>query len=151
MSDKSTKDVKVTFRITSEMMEQVQQVMETDNHRNLSEFITHCVRTYLDETGQAVGSRGYASKRINERLDALESLIWWHSLQNQMVTSRGLFTVLDELAPEDAEKDPPTPDIQIRMASDHGRQFLTRFLHEQTPIVNDITEYRRKLAKKHNE
>lgn len=141
------KSVKITLRVTEDMMELMRQALRKTTHKNINEFLRECIRAYLDETGDIIGSRRHFNKRMNDRMDKLESMIVWHSLQTQTLTARGLFTVLDELAPEDAEKDPPTPDIQLRMAGDHSRQLLAKFLQDEAPIVNDITEYRRKLAK----
>lgn len=142
-----TAKIRTTLRLTPEMMARIEQGMQKVGQYSFNAFVLQCIEAYLDEVGEALGSRGYAAKRLREQMEKIESLILWQSLQNQMVTSRGLFTVLDELAPEDAEKDPPTPDIQIRMANDHARQLLGRFLYEQGSIVDDVTEYRRKLKK----
>jgi uncharacterized protein (DUF1778 family) len=141
------KTSRIGFRITDEMMELVRQAMSKTSYSNMTDFMSHVLREYLDDTANIVGSRRHFTNSMNARMDRIEALILWQSLLTQTLTARGLFTVLDELAPEDAVQEPPTPDIQLRMANEHSRQLLSRFLAEQASIVNDIAEYRRKQAK----
>jgi uncharacterized protein (DUF1778 family) len=137
------KSIAITLRMTPEMHNLIQQAMMNTNHRSINEFIRTCIRAYLDDTGDIVGSRRHFSKRMGERLEYMESLILWHSLQVQMLTSRGMFTVLDELNP-DAEQDPPHPVDQMKRASDASRQLLAQFMSEQDAIVKEIDAFRRK-------
>jgi len=77
-------------------------------------------------------------------MDRQEAAILWNSLLMQVLTARGLFTVMDELMPEDAEQEPPTPDEQITRAQEMSKKLLARFLPEQLQVIKDLEQYLRK-------
>lgn len=130
-----------------DLWELMKQGMEKQNHRSMNEYIRTCIRAYLDETGDIIGSRRHFSKRMGLRMDRLEAMLYWHSLTTQMLIARGLFTVLDELNPE-SENDPPTPDEQMGRAVEVSKRQLPKFIAEQSVIVNEIDNNRRNGAKK---
>jgi Arc/MetJ-type ribon-helix-helix transcriptional regulator len=136
--------VQKTIRLSPELWLFVEQTMQQGKFRNLNDFIRACIRAYVDETGEMLGSRRYFNNKLAERMERLEALILWNSLQGQVLAARGLFTVLDELAPEDAVADPPTPDEQLANALEMSRKLLPRFVAAQTPIVQEIIQQRRK-------
>ena len=142
---KDSGPVQITLRVTPELWELMRQGMQSHSHRSMNEFIRACIRAYLDETGDIMGSRRHFSKRMSQRMDKLEALLFWHSLSVQMLISRGLFTVLDELNP-DAEVDPPTPAEQMSRAAEISKRELPKFLAEQSQIVSEIEAYRRKQS-----
>jgi hypothetical protein len=80
-------------------------------------------------------------------MNRLEAMLSWNALQSQVLTAKGMFTVLDELTPDDAEQEPPTPDIQLLRASESSRKLLPKFLAEQANIVNELEQYQRKQRK----
>jgi hypothetical protein len=62
----------------------------------------------------------------------------------QVLTARGLFTVLDELMPEDAPAEPPTPDEQIARAQEMSKKLLARFLPDQLQVIKELEQYLRR-------
>jgi uncharacterized protein (DUF1778 family) len=149
MSDKkpdTAGNIHLSIRVSQELWQLIQQAMRTTQHRSLNEFIRTCIRAYIDETADIVGSRRHFSNRMNERMDRLEALILWNSLQAQMLTARGLFTVLDELNPE-AQQDPPGPDVQLARALEASKKAIPQFLSDQAQIVAELEAYRRKKQK----
>jgi hypothetical protein len=142
-----SKPVQMTLRLSPELWSAMQQVMGKTTHKSVNEFIRTCIRAYLDETGDLIGSRKHFNNRLAERMDRLEAMLLWNALQSQVLTARGMFTVLDELTPEDAEQEPPTPDIQLLRAFESSRKLLPKFLAEQTPIVYELEQYQRKQRK----
>jgi hypothetical protein len=134
--------VQITLRVSPELWELMRQGMQSNNHRSMNEFIRSCIRAYLDETGDILGSRRHFSKRMSQRMDRLEAMLLWHSLSSQMLLSRAMFTVLDELNP-DAELDPPTPNEQMSRAVEVSKRELPKFIAEQTQIVTEIEKFRR--------
>lgn len=140
-------NIQMTLRVSQELWQLMQQAMSRTTHKSANEFIRACIRAYLDETGDILGSRKHFNNRMNERMDELEALVLWNALQNQVLTARGLFTVLDELNPDTAQ-DPPSPEMQLSGANEAGRKLLSRFLSEQESIVRDLREHRRKRREK---
>ena len=138
--------IQLTLRVSLELHDLMKQGMAQHKHRSMNEFIRACIRAYLDETGDIMGSRRHFNKRMGERMDRIEAMLLWHSLNTQMLTARGLFTVLDELNP-DAEQDPPAPEVQLQRAFESSKRALPKFLLEQASIVSDIEAYRRKHKK----
>ena len=131
----SNKSVRISLRVTPELWTLMEQIIQKEGRRSINEFVQACIRAYIDETGDVIGSRRHFSRRMNARMDRLEALLLWNSLQTQMLTARGLFTVMDELAPPDAPHEPPTPDQQLSHALESGRRLLPQFLQEQATIV----------------
>jgi uncharacterized protein (DUF1778 family) len=138
--------IQITLRVSPDLWHLIQQGMRNTTHKSVNEFIRTCIRAYLDETGEIMGSRRHFNNRLAERMDRLEAMVLWNSLQAQTLTARGLFTVLDELTPE-AEQDPPTPEVQLGRAAEASRKLLPKFLSEQAVIVAEIEQFRRKQAK----
>jgi Arc/MetJ-type ribon-helix-helix transcriptional regulator len=142
-----SKPVQMTLRLSPELWSLMQQVMGKTTYKSVNEFIRTCIRAYIDETGDIIGSRKHFQNRLAERMDRLEAMLLWNALQSQVLTARGMFTVLDELTPDDAEQEPPTPDIQLLRASESSRKLLPKFLAEQAIIVNELEQYQRKQRK----
>ena len=142
-----SKPVQMTLRLSPELWSMMQQVMGKSTYKSVNEFIRTCIRAYIDETGDIIGSRKHFQNRLAERMDRLEAMLLWNALQSQVLTARGMFTVLDELTPDDAEQEPPTPDIQLLRAYESSRKLLPKFLTEQAGIVNELEQYQRKQRK----
>ena len=142
-----SKPVQMTLRLSPELWALIQQSMSKTTHKSVNEFIRACIRAYIDETGDIIGSRKHFNNRLSERMDRLEAMLLWNALQSQVLTARGMFTVLDELTPEEAEQEPPTPDIQLARALESSKKLLPRFLAEQANIVHELEEFRRKQAR----
>jgi hypothetical protein len=142
-----SKPVQMTLRLSPELWSAMQQVMAKTTHKSVNEFIRTCIRAYIDETGDIIGSRKHFQNRLAERMDRLEAMLLWNALQSQVLTARGMFTVLDELTPDDAEQEPPTPDIQLLRAFESSRKLLPKFLAEQAGTVNELEQYQRKQRK----
>ena len=143
----SNKNVRISLRVTPELWTLMEQIIQKEGRRSINEFVQACIRAYIDETGDIIGSRRHFNKSMTARMDRLEALLLWNSLQSQVVTARGMFTVMDELAPEDAPQEPPTPDVQLTHAVETGRRLLPQFLQEQATIVSELEQYRRKQAR----
>jgi Arc/MetJ-type ribon-helix-helix transcriptional regulator len=142
-----SKSIQMTLRLSPELWELMKQGMSKTSHKSVNEFIRACIRAYLDETGDILGSRKHFNNRLAERMDRLEALLLWNALQAQVLTARGLFTVLDELTPEDAQHEPPTPDVQLSRAVEASKRLLPQFLTEQAQIVAELEAFRRKQAR----
>jgi hypothetical protein len=145
--DNEAGQIQLTLRVSPELWELMKQGMLNHKSSSMNEFIRSCIRSFLDETGDIMGSRRHFNKRMGERIDKLEAMLYWNSLTSQMLIARGMFTVLDELTPEDSEQDPPSPDEQMAKALEASKRLLPKFLTEQAAIVNEIDNYRRKQVK----
>jgi uncharacterized protein (DUF1778 family) len=143
----SNKNVRISLRVTPELWALMEQIMQKEGRRSINDFVQACIHAYIDEIGDIIGSRRHFNKSLATRMDHLEALLLWNSLQAQVVTARGMFTVMDELAPEDASEEPPTPDLQLTQAVETGRRLLPQFLQEQTTIVSELEQFRRKQAR----
>jgi hypothetical protein len=141
---KPTQSVQKTIRLTPELWLLVEQTMMHGKFRNLNDFLRTCIRSYIDETGETLGSRRYFNNKLAERMDRQEAAILWNSLLMQVLTARGLFTVLDELMPEDAPAEPPTPDEQIARAQEMSKKLLARFLPDQLQVIKELEQYLRR-------
>jgi Arc/MetJ-type ribon-helix-helix transcriptional regulator len=146
-STEKGKSVQFTFRVSEDLWLLMEQLIQKEKHPNISDFVRTCIRAYLDEKSDAIGSKRHFTRSLAERMDRLEAMLLWNSLQSQVMTARGMFTVLDELAPEDAAEEPPTPDIQLSRALETSKRLLPQFLEEQGKIVRDLEEYRRKQGR----
>lgn len=142
-----SKTVQLTLRLSPELWLLMQQALQHGTHRSVNEFVRTCIRAYIDETEDIIGSRKHFNNRLSERMDRLETMLLWNSLQSQVLTARGMFTVLDELTPEDAPQDPPTPDIQLERALESSKRLLPKFLVEQTGIINELEQHRKSKKK----
>ena len=142
-----SKPIQITLRLSVELWGLIEQSISKTTHKNVNEYIRACIRAYIDETGDILGSRKHFNNRLAERMDRLEAMVLWNALQSQVVTARGMFTVLDELTPDNAQQEPPTPDIQLTRAAESSKKLLPRFLAEQTSIVQEIEEFRRKQTR----
>jgi len=147
----SDSTVRISLRVSPELWLLMEQIMQRQGHRSINEFVQTCIRAYLDETGDVIGSRRHFSKSLAARMDRLEAMLLWNSLQSQVLTARGLFTILDELAPDDAPQEPPTPDLQLQHANEASRRLLPQFLHDQASLIIDLENYRRKQAREKKE
>ena len=139
--------MQMTLRLSPELWALIQQSLSKTTHKSVSEFIRACIRAYIDETGDIIGSRKHFSNRMNERMDKLEAMLLWNALQSQVLTARGMFMLLDELTPEDAVQEAPTPDLQLTRALESSKKLLPRFLAEQTHIVQELEAFRRQQAR----
>ena len=148
MSDQS---IRISLRVSPELWLLMEQVIQKEGHRSINEFVQSCIRAYLDETGDVIGSRRHFSKSLSARMDRLEAMLLWNSLQTQVLTARGLFTIMDELSPDDAPQEPPTPDQQLRHANEASRRILPQFLNEQASLITDLEVYRRKQSREKKE
>lgn len=137
--------IQKTIRLTPELWLLAEQAMMHGKFRNINDFIRTCIRSYIDETGDTLGSRRYFNNRMSQRMDRLEATSLWSALQTQMVMARGIFTVLDELTPEDSDAEPPTPDMQMAFASEASKRFLAKFLEDQSQIILQLEQH---LSKK---
>ena len=144
----SNKTVRISLRVTPELWKLMEQIIQKQGHRSVNEFVQACIRAYIDETGDIIGSRRHFSRSMAARMDRLEALLLWHSLQTQVVASSGMFTLMDEIAPEDAENEPPTPDVQIGHANQLSRRLLPQFLKAQASCVQDLEVYVRKQKRR---
>jgi hypothetical protein len=145
----SVHTIQKTIRLTPELWLLAEQAMMHGKFRNINDFIRTCIRSYVDETGDTLGSRRYFNNRMSQRMDRLEATSLWSALQTQktqMLMARGIFTILDELTPEDADAEPPTPDVQIAHASEASKRFLAKFLDDQSQIILQLEQH---LSKKH--
>ena len=142
-----SKAVQMTLRLSPELWSAMQQVMGKTTHKSVNEFIRTCIRAYIDETGEIIGSRKHFNNRLAERMDRLEAMLLWNALQSQVLSARGMFTILDELTPEDAEQEPPTPDLQLLRAFESSRKLLPKFLAEQASTVQELEQYLGKQRK----
>ena len=136
----ATKSNQFTVRVTDDMWLLMEQIIRKEGHRSINEFVRTCIRAYLDQSGDVIGSRRHFSRQMNARMDRLEALIEWNSLQTQVLSASGMFTILDELAP-DAEQEPPTPDKQMTYANQAGRRLLPQFLEEQGKVVAELEKH----------
>ena len=93
----SNKNVRISLRVTPELWALMEQIMQKEGRRSINDFVQACIRAYIDETGDIIGSRRHFNKSMAARMDRLEALLLWNSLQSQVVTARGMFTVLDDL------------------------------------------------------
>jgi len=144
-------NVQKTIRLSSELWLLAEQAISNGQFRSINDFLRACVRAYIDETGDILGSRRYFNNRMGQRMDRLEATVLWGILQNQMLMARGLFTILDELSPEDAEAEPPNPEEQMARANEASKRFLARFLEEQSPVIAQLEQYLgKKNAAKHD-
>jgi len=137
----SVHTIQKTIRLSPELWLLAEQAMMHGKFRNINDFIRTCIRSYIDETGDTLGSRRYFNNRMSQRMDRLEATSLWSTLQTQMLTARGIFTILDELSPEDSEAEPPNPEEQMARASEASKRFLARFLEEQTPVIAQLEQY----------
>jgi hypothetical protein len=87
-----SKPVQMTLRLSPEWWSLMQQVMGKTTYKSVNEFIRTCIRAYLDETGDIIGSRKHFQNRLAERMDRLEAMLLWNTLQSQVLTARGMFT-----------------------------------------------------------
>ena len=139
--------IQLTLRVSTELWELMKQGMQSHKHSSMNEFIRACIRSFLDETGDIMGSRRHFNKRMGERMDKLEAMLYWNMLTTHMLIARATFTVLDELTPEESEQNPPSPDEQMSRALEASKRQLPKFLADQAAIVNEIDNYRRKQVK----
>lgn len=58
------------------------------DHKSVIEFIHACIRAYIDETGDIIGSRKHFSNHLNERMDRLGAMQLWNALHSQVLTAR---------------------------------------------------------------
>ncbi len=142
----SVHTIQKTIRLSPELWLLAEQAMMHGKFRNINDFIRTCIRSYIDETGDTLGSRRYFNNRMSQRMDRQEATSLWSTLQTQMLTARGIFTILDELTPEDAEVEPPTPDMQMDHATEASKRFLAKFLDDQNQIIAQLEQH---LSKKH--
>lgn len=142
----SVHTIQKTIRLSPELWLLAEQAMMHGKFRNINDFIRTCIRSYVDETGDTLGSRRYFNNRMSQRMDRLEATSLWSALQTQMLMARGIFTILDELTPEDADAEPPAPDMQLALAADASKRFLAKFLDDQSQIIVQLEQY---LSKKH--
>ena len=142
------KTVHLSIRVSEDLWLLMQQLIQKGGHANINEFVRTCIRAYVDETGDVIGSRRHFNNRLAERMDRLEALILWNSLHGQVLSASGLFTVLDELAPDDAPQEPPTPDVQLGRATEYSKRLLPQFIAGQTDIVEQLRQYRTDQARK---
>jgi Arc/MetJ-type ribon-helix-helix transcriptional regulator len=143
----STKDIQFTLRVSPELWDHIRQVLPKTAHKNVSEFIRACIRAYIDESADIMGSRRHFQNRLGERMDRLEALILWNALLGQMITARNAFTIMDELTPEDATEQPPQVEDQFAQSFDMSRKMLSAFLAQQQPIIDKLEEHQRKQRK----
>jgi hypothetical protein len=136
--------IQKTIRLSPELWLLAEQAMLHGKFRNLNDFVRTCIRSYIDETGETLGSRRYFNNRLAERMDRQEAALVWNSLLIQVLAARGMFTIMNELMPEDAEAEPPTPDEQLLRAQEMSRKLLPRFLTDQLTIIKDLEQYLRK-------
>lgn len=129
----SAKSKQFTVRVTDEMWEQMERLMAREGHRSINEFVRTCIRDYIDRSGDAMNGAQTDSR--------LESLILWNSLQTQVLIAGGLFTIMQELTPVDAEQKLPSPDVQMRHAHKAGRRLLSQFLEDQASIVDKLAKH----------
>lgn len=134
-------NVQKTIRLSSELWLLAEQAISNGQFRSINDFLRACVRASIDETGDTLGSRRYFNNRMGQRMDRLEATVLWGILQNQMLMARGLFTILDELSPEDSEAEPPNPEEQMAHANEASKRFLAKFLEEQTPVIAQLEQY----------
>ena len=66
--------VQLTLRVSLELHDLMKQGMAQHKHRSMNEFVRACIRAYLDETGDIIGSRRHFNKRMGERIDRLITL-----------------------------------------------------------------------------
>jgi hypothetical protein len=146
MTSPAPQNIQLTIRVTPALWRQMQTALS--EHRTINELVRTAIRAYIDETVDTAGSRRHFTNRMNQRMNRLEALVIWNALQMQMLTARGHFTILDELAPEDAEAEPPTPDEQFRQSSDASKRVLAQFLEEQQAIITQLEQFlaKRQLA-----
>jgi len=136
-----SKTVQITVRMTPELWHMAETAMMKGKFRNMNEFLRACVRFYIDETDDVMGSRRHFNKTLGQRMDRLEALTQWNVLHTQMLTARGIYTVLHELTPEDVDAEPPLPDMQIQLAIEGTKRLLPRFLEEQEAIIDQLAQH----------
>ena len=73
-----SKPVQMTLRLSPELWSLMQQVMGKSTYKSVNEFIRTCIRAYIDETGDIIGSRKHFQKSLQMRLDQLEAAMSFH-------------------------------------------------------------------------
>ena len=76
------KTVHLSIRVSEDLWLLMQQLIQKGGHANINEFVRTCIRAYVDETGDVIGSRRHFNNRLAERMDRLEALILWNSYAN---------------------------------------------------------------------
>jgi Arc/MetJ-type ribon-helix-helix transcriptional regulator len=135
----------LSIRITPALDQQLETLMtQQPQYKSKNELVRACIRAYLDETGDFLGSRRHFSKQMGERLDQIEASLLWQMLLTQMLIAQGHLTILDELVPADAAAEPPTPAEQLSRATQHSQRFLAHYLSEQEGLITQLSEHLRK-------
>jgi Arc/MetJ-type ribon-helix-helix transcriptional regulator len=136
--------IQFSVRVPPLLKAEITRALEKGRFRSLNEFMLTCIRAYLDETGTTAGSRATNHQQLSEQLDQLHASLLWNLLQTQMLIANNSYTILDELAPEDAEAEPPTPDLQLANAQQYSQRALSRWLTAQERILEQLSEHLRK-------
>lgn len=147
----SPHSIQRTLRLSPDLWLLAEQAASKGNFRSMNEFFRTCIRAYIDDTGDVMGSRRHFTKTMGERLDRLEATVIASMSQQQMLTSRGIFTILDELKPEEVEADPPSPEEQISAALEASKRYLPKFMQEQNPFIAHLEQFYNKRTRTRDE
>jgi Arc/MetJ-type ribon-helix-helix transcriptional regulator len=133
--------IQFSVRVPLPLKAEITRALEQGRFRSLNEFMLTCIRAYLDETGATPGSRVANHQQLSAQLDRLQASVIWNMCLTQRLIANGHFTILDELAPDDAAAAPPDPDEQFRLAQQAAQRHLARYLQDQETRVAQLSEH----------